>query len=270
MQSTTTRIGLGVAGTVTFALSFAPLASAVDNETEDATPAVTMQQPVPFLDLLYAAPHEGLHLGDDTTIVIAQTLPATYSLVSYMSTGAKCIAPYDAPAAESTKTGTETDADKITRTIVASGTDTDDNGIDDHYEGTYDENGIAACKIKVTDEHGNMDWKYIYINVGLPKPTKTPTGNDFDTGATTIAPPTTVAKAVSATTAATTTAPSTTAAPTASVAGNSVTAGSTLPRTGTTPWVQVGLGALLAAAGASMVMMSRRRSGPREGHVFEF
>jgi LPXTG-motif cell wall-anchored protein len=54
------------------------------------------------------------------------------------------------------------------------------------------------------------------------------------------------------------------------VAGNSVTAGSTLPRTGSTPWLQVGLGALLASAGAAMVLMSRRRTGPREGHVFEF
>ncbi|MGD9795654.1 MAG: LPXTG cell wall anchor domain-containing protein, partial [Acidimicrobiia bacterium] len=131
--------------------------------------------------------------------------------------------------------------------------------IDDHYEGTYDENGIAACKIKVTDEHGNMDWKYIYINVGLPKPAKTPTGNDFDTGATTtvVDPP------------ASTQAPVQAAAAPAEVAGAAVSAEATLPRTGAGTWIAVILGAGLAALGASMVMITRRRR-PATDHRHRF
>ena len=126
------RIGLGVAGTVTFALAFAPLAAAVDEETEDTTPPVTTQQQAPILDLLYAAPAKDLKLGDTTTVVIAQTIPAAYSLVSYMSSGGKCFAPYDAPAGSTTKSGGESDADTIERTIVSSCINADNDGIDDH------------------------------------------------------------------------------------------------------------------------------------------
>ncbi|MGD9794282.1 MAG: LPXTG cell wall anchor domain-containing protein [Acidimicrobiia bacterium] len=263
--ATTTKIGFGLAGAFTLSLAFAPAAFAneapMDETLVEETPIEKVVQ-APFLDLLYAAPHQNLHIGDSTTVVIAQTLPASYTLTSYLANGNKCFVAYDAPAADWIKSGTEQDADQVVRTIVSSGVDADDNGIDDHYEGAYDENGIAACKIKVVDEFGNMDWKYIYINVGLPKthevPTdttvKTPAGDDFDAGATTTAAPVPTTAAPAAATTTPQAVAGTTVAPT-----NTVEA-ATLPRTGSATWIEALIGTTLAAAGAAMVTFSRRRA----------
>ncbi|MGD9794286.1 MAG: LPXTG cell wall anchor domain-containing protein [Acidimicrobiia bacterium] len=260
MQRTATTIGLGLAGAVTVSLAFAPSAFAT-GDTPVEQPTVEQEQ-APFLDLLYAAPHMNLVPGDTTTVVIAQTLPASYTLTSYLANGNKCFYAYDAPAADHVKSGTESDADRIERWIVAT-SDANGNGVDDWYEGAADENGVAACKIKATDEFGNMDWKYIYINVGVPK---TPKGEDFDTGATTVVdPPATTAAPA-------TTAPATNPSvvvpssvlPTTVAPATSAPTTATLPRTGSATWVEALLGVSLAAAGAGLLTFSRRRAQAAE------